>query len=542
MYSIGLQKRVVPHLFADQVARHGDRVFMTFADATYTYRSADTVISGIARQLHDAGVVRGTRVMLIMNNSDVMVLSVLAVLKLGAVVVPVHTAAQGQYLNYFIQDSCCEHLIADEELLSNAIETLPGSWLPLRFVLVHTGPDRTQIPSIEGTQLAALSTGPVGPDEDPGIDPELTFKDPGFVIYTSGTTGRSKGVVAPHAHAVSVGMVLPRLAGLTHEDRLLIYMPMFHASSLWSSLLSAISLGASVAVMPKFSASRFWRSAGQLGATQFVAMGGIAEILKLQEPGPDDRNHSLRVGYSAPLPADPEQFERRFGVALASGYGMTELPPVANSAPRAGYRDRAYAGAVQTEFSEVRIVDDEDLPVPAGTVGEIVVRPVQPWTGFSHYLGKPEETIESQRNQWFHSGDLGSLDDDGNLYFTGRKKEVLRRRGEFISPLELEGMIAQFDPIRDVAALPVPSELGEDDVAVAVTVREGSAVTPADIRDYGVANLPKFMVPRYVAIVDELPRTSTGKIEKVRLLELLLKDRSLLWDGELRPVSRSGES
>lgn len=518
-YDIDLRDRVVPVVFARAVDRAPSATFLVFGGHEHTYADADAEVARIAARLHAAGVGQGERVLLFMDNSDTMVFTVLAVTRLGAVVVPVNTSLSGRFLRYFVDDCGAAHAIVDAALADRLTDCL-GDRVGELTILVGDQVGR------EGAGLPAPA--PV----------EVGFGDPAFVIYTSGTTGRSKGVIAPHAHAVSLGMALPSLHELTAQDRLLVYMPMFHASSLWTSLLGAITIGASVAVMARFSASAFWREARELGATQFVAMGGIAEILKLQDPSPADREHGIRVGYSAPLPADPAGFEERFGVALASGYGMTELPPVANSLPAAGYADRSWAGPVRTDFSEVRIVDDDDLPVPNGAVGEIVVRPLQPFTGFSGYLGKAEETVAAWTNLWFHTGDLGRLDDEGCLYFVGRKKEVLRRRGQFISPLELEELMEEFEDVDEVAALPIPSELGEDDVGVAVTVRRGSPSGPREIHSFAVANLPRYMVPRYIAVYDELPRTPTGKVEKVRLVRELLADRALLWDAD-KVVGRS---
>lgn len=255
-------------------------------------------------------------------------------------------------------------------------------------------------------------------------------------------------------------------------------------------------------------------------------MGSIPAVLWRRDPEPDERRHRLRLAMVLPLPADRAHFEERFGVPTTEVYGSTDtgLPlgiPFGSRMPG--------SCGVPTPGWQVQLVDEDDEPVPPGTPGELVTRPLRPFVGQSGYWRLPELTVASQRNQWFHTGDLLVEDDKGWFRYLDRKRDVVRVSGENIAPVAVEQALLTHPEVVEAAVFGIPSDLGEESVAAAVVLRAGSAATPAELRDHVLADLPYFAVPRYVALHEALPKTATEKVLKSRLREsAALAD---YWDG-----------
>jgi crotonobetaine/carnitine-CoA ligase len=289
-------------------------------------------------------------------------------------------------------------------------------------------------------------------------------------------------------------------------------------------VLPALMVGARVVMVEKFSGSRFWQQVTECNATVAHTLFTIPPILKAQEPGPYDRSHSLRAMYNAHYDAE---FERRFNVRLVEAYGMTETGLVIGTA----YPERreGSSGRVVDEW-EAAVVDENDFRVPPGEVGEIVLRPKLPSVMMKGYLNKPQATLETMRNLWFHTGDYAYRDEDGYFYFAQRKKEHIRRRGENISSEHIEGIILGHPDVAECAALPHPAPGGEDDVRVLLVLRQGAGINPESLMDWLKGRMPFFMMPRYLEFVDEIPKTPTEKVLKVKLIEKGLS--AGVWDRE----------
>ena len=503
-----IDERTVPRLLA-RVAP--ERTLLLFGDGVWTYGDADRLAGAAAALLESGGVGPGDQVALLLDNSPDYVWLLLGLARLGAIGVTLNTEARGKLLEYFLTDSGARFCIVDVR----HYDTLRATGVAFERLWVREGP--------------GLVTG----SEQAGSRELARPRDPWLFVYTSGTTGRSKAVIAPHAQAVTTGLVVAGQAGLTPDDRLYTCLPFFHVNAIWYTLLAAASVGASVALAERFSASRFWSDVARYGCTEINAMGSMMQILEQQPVGDAERASRLRTAFVVPFPADPLAFERRFGARLMTTYALSESVPVSLSRPGEGYERGRHAGPI-LPGSEVRIVDDDDNELPAGAVGEITVRGREPWTMFLGYHGKPAETAEAWRNLWFHTGDLGHVSTDGWLWFDGRKKDAIRRRGENISAFELEEILASHEAIAEVAAIPVPSLLTEDDVCVYVVLQPAAAgpCGPAEIHAYAREHLPRYMVPRYIAIVAALPKTPTSKVEKYRLLERAKAELAALWDAE----------
>jgi len=355
-------------------------------------------------------------------------------------------------------------------------------------------------------------------------------------MYTSGTTGPSKGVISPHAQAHAVGRHLTQQFGYHQNDVLYTCLPLFHGNALWYTCYAALWADAAIALSPRFSLSGFWDDIHRMGATQFNALGAMTNLLLQQPEGGLERGHKVRQTMVLPLTPDTwRAITTRFGVKVTSVYAQTETFPVTVFTPDDPPEKGASAGKARG-LAEIAIMDALDRPLPPGEVGEICVRPTEPCIMTPGYYKQPDATVREFRNLWFHSGDRGFLDSDGFLTFVDRTKEAIRRRGENISAFEVEMLISRHPDVMEVAAVPVSAELGEDEVMVFVVAKSGAQPTPADIVRFCDGRMPYFMIPRFVEIIEALPKTASEKIEKYKLKAMAEARRAELWDREAEGI------
>jgi crotonobetaine/carnitine-CoA ligase len=348
-----------------------------------------------------------------------------------------------------------------------------------------------------------------GPGELDGPGP-AAHDDPAVLIPTSGTTGRSKLVTQTQRAYAMAGEGFPWWLGLTGEDRLMTSLPLFHINAPAYSVLGSVAARASLVLLPRFSASGFIDSARRHGATQFNAIGAMLEMLMRQPERPDDADNPLRLAYAGPTP--PEQrhleFERRFGVELTSGYAMSETPY--GTVWARGTRPYGTLGSPRQhptlgEVNEARVNSD----------GELELRNPAVMKG---YWRMPEETEAVLGSDgWLKTGDLVTANPDGTYTMIGRKKEVIRRRGENVAPAEIEEALASHPDVLEAAVIGVPSELSEEDIKAFVVLREGARADFGELRDWASRRLTPFKVPSQYEAIDELPHTATGRVAKHRL-------------------------
>jgi crotonobetaine/carnitine-CoA ligase len=314
------------------------------------------------------------------------------------------------------------------------------------------------------------------------------------------------------------------------------YWPPFHMSGKYA-LYMPVAARARLVMRETFSLSAFWDDVRTFGCTYAVLVGPLVRMLMLQPPSPDDRDNPLRNVMAGPLFPDIGSFMERFDVGVATGFGMTEVGgPLGTSTWE--ITDWQSCGTVKPgpPGFEIRVVDEFDNEVAPGEVGELVVRTSAPWALNAGYLGMPDKTAEAWRNGWFHTGDAFRYDENGNFYFVDRIKDAIRRRGENISSFEVENYVNEHPDVQECAAFGVPSELGEDEVKVCVVARPGSDLTPEQLVEFLAPRMPRFMVPRFVELVEELPKTeATARVRKVELKRDPLNDRT--WDREKAGVA-----
>ena len=497
------------HAVLEQRAhRLPDHPFLMVRDRVLTYADINEGANRLAHGLIARGVRPGDRVAVMMAGSISYVLAWFAIAKAGAVEVPVNTAYKGDMLRYILETADVAAVIADEAFVGE-LRTAGGGLPGLDRLIVNPadgGPGTLDDGpgTLNGTMAAER--------HDPGLP--VSGGDPACVIFTSGTTGASKGVVITHHHEVSFGVFFAEIVSMRSDDVAYNYLPFFHIAAKFLTF-GALLVDGRMALEPVFSLSRFWDDVRRCSATVVVAVGGLCHMLRSQPERPDDADNTLRVVYAVPVPAEfQEEFERRFGVTLIEGYGSTESNLVVYSRP--GETPRGSCGRPSPHF-EVAILDEDGHRLGPGESGEICVRPKLPGTLMKEYFGMPAKTVEVMQGYWFHTGDRGVMDEAGFVYFQDRIKDSIRRRGENISSFEVERLLNAHPDVAESAVVAIPSELGEDEVKAVVVRRPGATLDEEGLLRFAVETMPYFMVPRYIAFRDALPRTPTQKVRKVDL-------------------------
>jgi len=496
---------VVSSLIEDRAERFGDVRAVSSIEGDLTYGQVRDRAQRVAGALAALGVAPGDRVATMLAPSLDYLAAWFGVVWAGAVDVPVNVDFKGEFLRHVVSGSGAKALIVDGRWL----ERLDGLVLPdLRAVIVVGGAGE----AAGGRPTLSLADALA---HDPLPRAARGEYDLAYLMYTSGTTGPSKGVMHSNRSALWNVRSWIDILQLTSNDVAYSMFPLFHVTARSAVVTSALWAGAPIVLRDGFSPSRFWDDVRESRATYFAYMGAVIHLLWAQPEHPDDADNVVRRAFGAAAPpAITEAFERRFGIELIEVYGSTELGPATAPTPE---RKRRGTMGVVCPHVELAVHDDLDRPVPAGTLGEIVARPTGPHTLFQGYWQEPEATLHAFRNLWFHTGDQGRFDEDGFLTFTDRIKDSIRRRGENISSFEVEQSVQAYGPVLECAAYAVPSELTEDEVMIAVVPRDGMDVDPVGLFAHCVEAIPRFAVPRYLRIVDALPKTPSQRIQKFKL-------------------------
>jgi crotonobetaine/carnitine-CoA ligase len=511
-----LQQTTVLAVLAGRLERDPDGPYLDFEGDAYTAREIDASSNRIAHALRDAGVRHGDRVATLLDNRAEQVISFFAALKLGAIQVPINTAYKGEFLRHQLTDSGAAVLIVQGDYASRAAEVVGEEMPDLRRCIVVGAADAVidRVPADEwDTVLTASSDAPID-------DVEVRPGDLACFIYTAGTTGPSKGCMLPQHYIVSLADQVTRAWQRRSDDIVLTPLPLFHFNAISICVVGSLVVGGSASIAQRFSVSRFWPEVKRTGATMVSMLGSLAILIANAEDHPDQVGHRLRLCAAAPMPPDVDKaWQERFGCATFSGgYGLTEASLISMLDAGEPNRPGAAGRPNLTEF-DVRLFDDDDVEVPVGEVGEIVCRANGPNLMFAGYWNRAADTLAACKNLWFHTGDLGRLDDEGFLYFVDRKKDSLRRRGENISSFEMEKTLYGHPDIRDVAVHAVASPVGEDDVKVTAVLQDGATVTEEELCRWVAARVPYFAIPRYIEFRADLPRNPVGRVLKYQLRE-----------------------
>ncbi len=510
-----VKERLLSHLLEDRAARYCERPLLSFrGERIITYRELDSTATRYANGLRALGLGKGKKLAVMLPNCPEYLALLFGAAKLGAVTVPINTAYKGDLLAHIVNNSDVEVLVIDEQYLG-VINDISDRLGGLRTMLYYSESGRSSAQTMGLCNARTLPIDVLNEASDVKTEAEVHHTDPVMILYTGGTTGPSKGVVMSNHFYYFYARMVARSIGYTESDVSYTCMPLFHINAQIGSIVSALYAGAQVALYQRFSASTFWDEIRSSGTTIFLGMGAVGNILMKNPPSPADTDNRVRLAVIVPPPGDLEGFERRFGLrVIYETFGMTEcliIPPKLYEPRRPGCCGKP------VEDYEIRIVDDDDLSLGPRQTGEIIIRPREPYTMMSGYYKMPESTLEAFRNLWFHTGDLGYFDEDGFLYYVGRKKDAIRRRGENISAFEIESVVNQHAAVLESAAIAVPSELGEDDVKIVVVLKPGAEVTHEELIRFCEQRLAYFMIPGYVEFKDTLPKNPSQRIEKYKL-------------------------
>ena len=505
-----IEHRDLWSLCAARTEERPDRVVLDFDGGLWTWAELIEAAEGLAGGLAAAGVVPGDVVCHMSPNHPEAVVTMLALLRLGAVECPVNAGLRGQQLAHVLNHSGARALIVDGSLVERVLEQSPAAPRIQTVVLRAEGPRPQDETVVDYGELRTSGDRP-----PPFRAPRPG--DPMNIIYTSGTTGPAKGAVLPQAFPIEQARIKIEQWGLTADDVLFSALPLYHVNARFSTLGTALVVDGRAALVSRFSARTFWDQVRAAAATEVGVVGAVSSILLHQQPGPADRDHRVRMMHGAAgIPMDRRaDFEERFGLRLVTGFAMTETGHLSTTSPDDPMRYRA-SGRPVPQY-EAAVVNADDNELPAGSVGELVVRPRVPGVMMTGYHRQPEATEAAFRNGWFHTGDLATIEADGYIRWVDRIVDAIRRRGEMISSTEVERAVCAFEAVAECAAVGVPSELGEEDVKLVVVLEPGRTIDPSALQRHCQATLPDFCQPRYLEVLAELPKGATHKVNKHQL-------------------------
>jgi crotonobetaine/carnitine-CoA ligase len=524
----GREACVLRDLLDRHAAATPDKPFVVLPDGSAAgYGALRDDIRTIARGLQDLGVAQGEHVLVWLPNGVEGVKVWFAINYIGAVYVPINTAYRGGILEHVIRNSGARLMVGHAALVERlqhvdraALErvvVLGGSAAPIAG-LDMLPPERLRG---EGEVLPLARA----------VEPWDTQS----IIYTSGTTGPSKGVLSSYAHlhamATSLAADGEGVSFVGPDERFMVNLPMFHVGGTAPTYAMLVA-GGSIALLEAFDTRTFWNTVAKTGTTVVILLGVMASFLMKEPVREGERDTPLKNVIIIPLSPEGVAFRERFGVTTRTLFNMSEVscPLVAEPNPSIAATCGKPRRGVQ-----LRLVDAADREVPRGEIGELVIRTDAPWALNHGYNANPEATASAWRNGWFHTGDAFRIDAGGNYFFVDRFKDAIRRRGENVSSFEVELEVCAHPAVREAAAVAVPSPHGEDDILVAVSLAEGRSLDPAELLGFLTPRMAHFMVPRYVRVIGDLPKTPTNKVEKYLIRKDGITDDT--WDRETAGIS-----
>ncbi|MEV6218175.1 AMP-binding protein [Nocardia sp. NPDC051833] len=505
--------RTVTGLLAAGAAHHPGVELLRFGDESWTYQRVDAASSRLANRLIATDhLAPGDRVAIMLPNVVGWPLTWLGVLKAGAVAVPVNSAYRAADLHFVLRDSGARVIVTDADHLPLVGEVIAGD-----PALSHV----TAIDIEDARDAAFPATAP-----DVAVGPETLAN----LQYTSGTTGFPKACMLTHDYWTRIGWACAAAVGLGPDDVLLTAQPFSYMDPQWNTVL-ALTIGAPLVVLPRFSASGYMAEVRRHGATFCYVLGSMPTLLFKQPPHPDDRDNRLRAVFCSAIPAalHPD-LEQRWGAPWREVYGMTEsgIDLFSPFEDTAAVGSGALGHPVPTK--QVRIVDADGAEAPAGIPGELIVSGAPMMLG---YWNRPEETAQTLRDGWLHTGDLAVADERGELRLVGRLKDMVRRGGENVAAVEVEAALEHDDTVVSSAVVAEPDDVLGEEIKAFVQLAGGipaDRATAAAIIARVAERLAKFKVPRYVEFVADFPRTPSQRVSKPALVARAAESPGAVFD------------
>lgn len=523
-------ERILGRVLRRQAEAVPDAPFVLAGSERLSYGDVDRQADEHAAGLHGLGVGPGDTVAVLMEGCPELVALTFAVNRLGAVWIPANVDYEGTWLHDALARSRARVLAVDADLLPRVAEL--DESLPFEHVVVRGSTPASTSGALAGAALHPFGDLPTEPHR--GLEADAHRGDTVAVLWTSGTTGRAKGVMQSHNAWIRAAQSGAVSSGTREGDVLYCCLPMYNSAAWVGVVYRALVSGLAFGLDPRFSVEQFWDRTRFYGATQTFTLGAMHIYLMQAPERPDDDDNPVRAAGAIPMPEQLlEPFKERFGIELVQqGYGQSEIMGLVSRLDDGRRTWNPDAAGEPMEGVEVTLLDDEDRPVPAGEVGELCVRPSEPYVLFNGYFGAPEATLRSCRNLWYHTGDLGRRDGDGQFHFVDRKADYIRHKGRSVSSFAVEAAVSAHPSVAESAAFGVrTAELdSEAEIMVAVVPHPGAELTEEELARYVNDHAPHFFVPRYVELVDDLPHTPTGRVRKFVLRERGVTDTT--WDRE----------
>ncbi len=505
MYEIDFQvddNRRLGTILQLQAAHNGDTPFLLFGDQHYSFSDTNTLVNRYVSGLREIGVTPGDRIAIYLHGCVEFVLLALAAHKLGAVWVPINTDYKGDWLAETLGDSCAALLVTDDDLLPRVLEV----------------DDRVSY----GQRMLRQDLGAFA--KLPATEPDMAhihYGDTCAILWTSGTTGKSKGVMQNHNVWVRAAIHNNRNFEIRPGDVAYNCLPLYNSAAWVANIYRALVGGIGCAIDPAFSVGDFWDRMRHYGATQTMTLGAMHMFLWNQPARDDDADNPLRTANMVPMP-EPlmKPFCERFGIeGNLQGFGQSEAMLLMSRKDIAEKQWPANALGEVAQGIELRLLDEEGADVAVGESGEFCVRETKPHQIFNGYFNNPQAQAGAYTGEWYHTGDLGRQDADGNYFFVDRKKDVIRFKGRNVSSVQIEGIALQHPAVVGAAAYAVKADEldSEDEIKLDVIIAEGAELQPQELARHVNDHAPYFYVPRYIEMVAELPYTPTNKVQKYKL-------------------------
>lgn len=500
----------IPDLLEKRAADDAEESFCYFDEGVFTVRQVHDAVNRLAGGLVQLGITSGDRVAVMLPNHPDYIITMLALIKLRAVWVPINVHLRGPSLKYIVEHSQPKAMIVDthyQDVLYSVLSEHQPS------LLIWRGGDGStrQASAVDFAEICS-ATNAIPPR------PTASASDVICISYTSGTTGAPKGVLVTDKmlRACATGSIMS--ADISDNDVLLLWEPLHHIAGSQVVIVGLIK-HVKIALLERFSAVRFWSQVHQYQATHIHYVGGILQILLKQPRRSADADNPVRIAWGGGCTAEVwEEFERRFGVHIHEVYGLTEASSISTMNPEGP------VGSIgkPAPYFNVRVVDDEAAPIPPGTVGEIIIGEREQGILTPGYFRNPEQSSKALRGGWLFTGDLARVDDDGFLYYSGRKSDSVRHRGENISAWEVERIINEHPDVELSALVGVATDIGEFDLKIFVKLVDGRDPDPEGLTQWCESRMPYFQIPRYVAYIENFEMTPTHRIRKETLLRTVV--------------------
>ncbi|MBW2421998.1 MAG: AMP-binding protein [Deltaproteobacteria bacterium] len=506
-----------------------DTPFILAGDTRYSYAAVDALANAWASGLREAGVGQGDTVAIFMESCPEFVFAAFGANKLGAIWVPTNTDYKGEWLRAGFEDSRARVLLTDAKLLPRIAELGDG----LAFERIYVRGEAAEGLELCAPLLPLAELVHEGAEEPGGV--EVVYGDTAAVLWTSGTTGRAKGVMQSHNAWIRAAQSGARSTGVQEGDILYSCLPMYNSAAWVTNIYRALVCGIPFGLDSHFSAQAFWDRCRHYGATMTFTLGAMHIFLWQAPRRDDDADNPIREASMIPMPAElVGPFRERFGIdRIDQGYGQSEVMGIFARADDGTRSWKPNSLGEVVKGIELTLLDDEDLPVATGEVGEFCVRPSEPHVIFNGYFNNSEATLRSFSNLWYHTGDLGRCDEDGEYFFVDRKADFIRFKGRNVSSFAVEASVAAHPAVAQAAAHGVVSEQleHEAEIKICVVLEPGAKLTPEELARFVNDNAPYFFVPRYIEFVDSLPQTPTGRVQKFKLRERGVTSET--WDGRV---------